>query len=240
MSMSFPYQTIEEKIDYVFQNKELLIEAFTHSTFANKYGGKDNERMEYLGDAVLQMVVTEWQYTRDKRADEGDLTRERQKLVCEDALYQAVLALQVKEYLRIVGSSANVGKKTISSLFETIVAAIYLDGGYADAKAFILRFGIHQESVCEKNAKGDLQEFLQKRGETMPIYRTEKQGKDNEPIFTAIVTAMDERAEGQGKSKRLAEQAAAEKLLNVLKEKLSFDAVSKEKSYKAKEKKKKA
>ena len=239
MSMLFPYQTIEEKINYVFQNKDLLIEAFTHSTFANKYGGKDNERMEYLGDAVLQMAVTEWQYARDKRADEGDLTKERQKLVCEDALYQAVLALNVKEHLRIVGSSANVGKKTISSLFETIVAAIYLDGGYAAAKAFILRFGIHQESACEKNAKGDLQEFLQKRGEDMPIYSTEKQGKDNEPIFTAIVTAMELSAEGQGKSKRLAEQAAAEKLLQILKEKIAFEK-SKAKSSKAKEKKKKA
>ena len=239
MSVLFPYQTIEEKINYVFQDKDLLIEAFTHSTFANKYGGKDNERMEYLGDAVLQMAVTEWQYARDKRADEGDLTKERQKLVCEDALYQAVLALNVKEYLRIVGSSANVGKKTISSLFETIVAAIYLDGGYAAAKAFILRFGIHQESACEKNAKGDLQEFLQKRGEDMPIYSTEKQGKDNEPIFTAIVTAMELSAEGQGKSKRLAEQAAAEKLLQILKEKIAFEK-SKANSSKAKEKKKKA
>jgi ribonuclease-3 len=237
--MLFPYQTIEEKINYVFQDKDLLIEAFTHSTFANKYGGKDNERMEYLGDAVLQMAVTEWQYARDKRADEGDLTKERQKLVCEDALYQAVLALNVKEYLRIVGSSANVGKKTISSLFETIVAAIYLDGGYAAAKAFILRFGIHQESTCEKNAKGDLQEFLQKRGEDMPIYSTEKQGKDNEPIFTAIVTAMELSAEGKGKSKRLAEQAAAEKLLQILKEKIAFEN-SKAKSSNAKEKKKKA
>ena len=221
MSKEFPYGLIEEKIGYVFKNKDLIIEAFTHSTYANKYGGKDNERMEYLGDAVLQMVVTEWQYHRDPRADEGDLTRERQTLVCEDALYQAILALDVREYLRIMGGNANVGKKTVSSLFETIVAALYLDGGYQAAKEFILRFGILQENrnACEKNAKGELQEFLQKRGEPMPVYQSSKVGKDNEPIFYATVTALGKSAKGEGKSKRLAEQAAADALLQVLKQK---------------------
>ena len=219
MSVSFPCGIIEEKIDYCFRDKDLLIEAFTHSTYANKYGGKDNERMEYLGDAVLQMVVTEWQYARDKRADEGDLTKERQKLVCEDALYQAVLALDVKKYLRTVGSGANVGKKTVSSLFETIIAAIYLDSGYTEAKRFILRFGILKEQNVEKNAKGALQEFLQKRGEDMPVYKTRKTGKDNDPVFYAEVSALGERADGEGKSKRLAEQAAAEKLLEKLEQK---------------------
>lgn len=217
MSAPFPYEIIEEKIDYRFRDKDLLIEAFTHSTYANTHGGKDNERMEYLGDAVLQMVITEWQYARDKRADEGDLTKERQKLVCEDALYQAVLSLGVQEWLRFSGGRANVGKKTISSLFETIIAAIYLDGGYADAKRFILRFGLGKESECEKNAKGELQEFLQKRGEAMPVYVTEKQGKDNEPVFYATVTACGKSAQGVGKSKRLAEQEAADKLLDILK-----------------------
>ena len=216
MSMPFPYGLIEEKIGYVFKNKELIIEAFTHSTYANKYGGKDNERMEYLGDAVLQMVVTEWQYARNKRADEGDLTRERQTLVCEDALYRAVLALGVKEHLRIVGGKSNVGKKTVSSIFETIVAAIYLDGGYEKAKNFILRFGGLEAQTQSRNAKGALQEFLQKRGEETPIYQTEKFGKDNEPLFRTSVTALGERAQGEGKSKRLAEQAAAGELLRML------------------------
>ena len=90
---AFPYAEIEEKIGYTFQDKALLKEAFTHSTYANAFGGKDNERMEYLGDAVLQLVVTEWQYTRNQRAEEGALTRERQKYVCETALDEAVRAL---------------------------------------------------------------------------------------------------------------------------------------------------
>ena len=145
---AFPYAEIEEKIGYTFQDKALLKEAFTHSTYANAFGGKDNERMEYLGDAVLQLVVTEWQYARDKRAEEGALTRERQKYVCETALDEAVRALGLQSYLLISGGRANVGKKTVSSLFETVIAAIYLDGGYMPAKAFILAHGrLEQEAA---------------------------------------------------------------------------------------------
>ena len=134
MRENFPFTEIEEKIGYVFADRGLLKEAFTHSTYANVYGGKDNERMEYLGDAVLQLVVTEWQYARHKRAEEGVLTRERQKLVCEDALDEAVQALGIQKYLLVSGGRANVGKKTVSSLFETVIAAIYLDGGYVSTR----------------------------------------------------------------------------------------------------------
>ena len=113
----FPYTDIEKKIGYIFRDKSLLKEAFTHSTYANAHGGKDNERMEYLGDAVLQLVVTEWQYARDTQASEGVLTRERQKLVCQSALDSAVDALDVRKYLLVSGSKANIEQKTTSSLF---------------------------------------------------------------------------------------------------------------------------
>ena len=119
--MRFPHGEIEKKIGYVFRDKALLEEAFTHSTYANVHGGKDNERMEYLGDAVLQLVVTEWQYLRYAKADEGAMTRGRQQLVCEDALLDAVKELDIEQYLLLAGSKANVGKKTISSLFESIL-----------------------------------------------------------------------------------------------------------------------
>lgn len=214
----FPYAEIEEKIGYTFRNKKLLEEAFTHSTYANEYGGKDNERMEYLGDAVLQLVVTEWQYAEDERASEGELTRERQTLVCEDALYKAVQVLEIKRYLRIFGGRDNVGKKTVSSLFETVVAAIYLDSGYDGAKRFILNFLLSRPQTAEEeNAKGGLQEFLQRVGEELPEYQTEKTGKDNAPLFVATVRAMGKSAVGEGRSKRQAEQMAAAKLLSALK-----------------------
>lgn len=215
----FPLEEIEEKIGYTFQNKALLKEAFTHSTYSNAFGGKDNERMEYLGDAVLQLVVTEWQYLRDKKAPEGELTRERQKYVCEGALEDAVRALELQKYLLVSGGRANVGKKTVSSLFETVIAAIYLDGGYTPAKEFILTHGRLEQESIPRNYKGAVQEFLQKKGVEPPRYKTEKSGKDNAPVFKATVFAMGVMACGEGGSKKEAEQEAAKALLENLKRK---------------------
>ena len=214
--MGFPFSEIEKIIGYVFRDKSLLQEAFTHSTYAHSHGGKDNERMEYLGDAVLQLVVTDWQYRRDERAEEGRLTFERQKFVCEDALDEAVRGLGLQKYLLIEGGRANVGKKTVSSLFETVIAAIYLDGGYEPAKEFIFKYGRLGVEEQPKNYKGTLQEWLQSKGEQPPIYQTEKSGKDNAPTFRAIATALGKEAVGEGGSKKEAEQQAAKALLDKL------------------------
>ena len=216
--MTFPYAEIENRIGYSFHNREFLREAFTHSTYANTYGGKSNERMEYLGDAVLQLVVTEWQYERYQKADEGMMTRSRQKLVCEEALLDAVQDLGIEKYLLVSGSRANVGKKTLSSLFETVTAAIYLDGGYEAAKTFIQNFGLDHIQPSTENAKGALQEYLQSVGEKPPIYKTEKIGKDNAPVFYATVSALGRTEKGEGKSKKQAEQSAAANLLRELKQ----------------------
>ena len=211
--MEFPYLEIENKIGYTFRDKALLKEAFTHSTYANAHGGKDNERLEYLGDAVLQLVVTEWQYARDEKASEGVLTSERQKLVCQNALDSAVDGLGIGKYLLVSGSKANIGQKTTSSLFETVVGAIYLDGGYAVAKAFVLAHGNLNLKKELQNPKGALQEFLQAKGEQPPDYSCEKSGKDNAPVFRCTVSALGEKAYGEGKSKKEAEQTAAARLL---------------------------
>lgn len=213
--MSFPYQEIERVLGYTFRDKALLKEAFTHSTYANIHGGKDNERLEYLGDAVLQLIVTEWQYKDDERANEGELTRERQKLVCGDALDDAVENLKLQKYLLIEGGRANVGKKTVSSIFEAVAAAIYLDGGYEEAKKFILRYAVFKK-LSRENPKGELQEFLQAQNKELPVYTCEKEGKDNAPIFRCQAKADGQTAYGEGKSKKQAEQAAAEKLLKKL------------------------
>lgn len=210
--MSFSYTEIENKIGYVFRNKELLKTAFTHSTYANQTGEKDNERLEYLGDAVLQLIVTERQFISSS-ASEGELTKDRQKLVCEDSLYNAVKALSLEKYLRVSGGESNVGKKTISSLYETALAAIYLDGGYETAKSFVDKTLFFTHSACEENPKGDLQEFLQSKGWDLPVYKSEKKGKDNAPIFVCKVSAQGKTAYGEGGSKRKAEQNAAKALL---------------------------
>ena len=214
--MDFPVKEIENKIGYTFRDQALLKEAFTHSTYANLHGGRDNERMEYLGDAVLQLVVTEWQFARDTRADEGDMTRQRQTFVCEEALDEAVRALGLQNYLLVSGGRANVGKKTVSSLFETVVAAIYLDGGYDKAKDFIVKYMRLEEQAAPANYKGVLQEFLQSKKEQPPTYETVKSGKDNAPTFEATARAMGEEATGIGGSKRDAEQRAAKALLDML------------------------
>lgn len=210
--MSFPVKDIEKKLGYTFRNKDILKIAFTHSTYANNVGGKDNERMEYLGDAVLQLIITERQFLTSA-ADEGALTRARQKLVCEDALYEAVLRLGVENHLLISGGKSNVGKKTVSSLYETALAAIYLDGGYKAAQRFVFETLLQESTACDDNAKGKLQEFLQSKGWDLPVYESEKQGKDNAPTFVCQVSAHGKTAQGSGGSKRQAEQNAARALL---------------------------
>lgn len=210
----FPIAEIEKKIGYTFEDKALLQEAFTHASFVNRRGGKNNERLEYLGDSVLQLVVTEWQYKRDEQATEGVLTKRRQKIVCKDALDSAVDALGVYGYLRYEGKEENLKGKAKSSLFEAIVAAIYLDGGMAAAEQFIFRYANLKITDEIENPKGSLQEFLQAHGKPLPVYfNFEKSGADNAPVFRCEVTAMGERARGEGRTKKEAETTAAARLL---------------------------
>ena len=211
--MSFPHAEIEAKLDYAFKDKRLLEEAFTHSTYAHRYRVKSNERMEYLGDSVLQLVVTEWQYKRDKNASEGTLTAKRQKLVCKDALDSAIDGLGVWQYLRAIGTQHNLQGKAKSSLFEAIVAAIYLDGGYRAAKKFILQYGNVHSDVRVDNPKGELKEYLESLGAGEPRYKVEKTGKDNAPLFHCVASALGQSAKGEGRTKKEAEATAAARLL---------------------------
>ena len=162
----------ERKIGYVFKDKELLTLAFTHSTYSNVHGGENNERLEYLGDAVLQLVVSELLYACEengRKFTEGEMTESRQRLVNQKALSAVVEKMGLKEYLLFEGGASNVGEKTTSSLFETVAAAIYLDGGFEAAKKFVSR---HLQLSREENYIGKLQIWLQKRGK--PICCTQQ------------------------------------------------------------------
>ncbi len=216
--MSFPYAEIEERIGYVFRDRELLKQAFTHASYGKFYHVPDNERLEYLGDAVLEMVVTEWQYEKDGRA-EGKLSAARQRLVCKLALESAVDGLGVYEYLLRFGKQQNLGDKSKSNLFEALAAAIYLDGGYLAAKKFILTHGNVGFKEEEQNYKGALQEFLQGRGEPPPKYTSTKEGPDHLPVFYCTAEAMGESATAQGKSIKEAEALSAFRLLWELEQK---------------------
>lgn len=216
--MSFSVAEIEKKLGYTFKNKALLEEAFTHSTYAHVYNVKSNERLEYLGDTVLQLVVTEYQFKKYPAKTEGELTFLRQKLVCEDALYEAVRELDIEEHLLYAGSGSNIGKKTVSSLFETVLGALYLDGGYEAAKAFVMQRGVLKSSQRIKDAKTQLQEYLQSKRNPPPVYEEKsKSGKDNEPVFVFEAHALGKSATGIGRSKRQAQQEAAAKLLQLFK-----------------------
>ena len=212
MKIDFPYGEVEQKLGYVFKDKALLKQAFTHSSFANIWGDRDNERMEYLGDAVLELVVTEWQFENDKRP-EGKLSASRQHFVRKEALDSLIDGLGVYEYLIYSGSQGNLSDKTKSDLFEAIVAAIYLDGGYEPAKKFVLEHGNLSLQKEIHNYKGELQEWLQERGEEPPKYSSIKTGKDHAPTFKCVATALGESAEGEGKSIKEAEAFAANRLL---------------------------
>lgn len=229
MNIDFPYEEVEDKLGYVFKNKELLKQAFTHSSFANIWGEKDNERMEYLGDAVLQLVVTEWQYERDNRA-EGKLSAARQHFVRKEALDTLIDGLGVYEYLIFSGRESNLSDKTKSDLFEAVVAAIYLDGGYEPVKKFVLEHGNLSLEKQIHNYKGELQEWLQERGEEPPKYRSVKTGKDHAPIFKCVATALGETAEGEGKTIKEAEAFAANRLLWELRKKYGDNPTKKKKN----------
>lgn len=217
--MKIPYAEIERKLGYVFKNKALLEEAFTHVSYAHHTGGIHNDRMEYLGDAVLQMVVTEWQYKMDRQATAGRMTAQRQKLVCKNALDSAVDGLDIFSYLLHEGTEYNLNGKPKSSLFEAVTAAIYLDGGYHEAKQFVFRHGNLRLDGKTSNPIGDLKEYLERRGEKQAVATVEKYGKDHSPVFHCTLCAMDEEAKGEGKTIKEAQATASARLLWELKNK---------------------
>ncbi len=206
---------IEKKIGYTFRNKKLLETAFTHVSYGKTWGVADNERLEYLGDAVLELLITEKQYF-ESVATEGAMTKSRQTLVSKLPLKEAVERMGIEEYIRYVGGKDNVGDKTVSSLYESLLAAIYLDGGMEEAKAFLTRNPLLGGGSLSNNYKGDLQEFLQKKGKDLPVYTFEKEGMDNAPTFYCKVNALGFYGEGRGGTKRAAQQLAAKELLEKL------------------------
>lgn len=200
----------ERAIGYTFRNKSLLKQCFTHKSFGDSKKEAHNERLEFLGDAVLQLAVSESLYLRED-TDEGSMTETRKRYVSRDALTEAAKKAGILEYLRYAGGEDTVGGKTPSNLFEAVVAGIYLDGGMNAARAFLKRF-LEEGEFC--NYKSLLQEYVQERTKRPPEYTT----KATENGYGCTVRALGKEAEGFGASKKLAEVAAAEKLLELFKE----------------------
>ena len=223
----------EEKIGYTFKDKMLLRQCFTHSSYGHEQGADDNETLEFFGDAILEFVVTEYLY-KNQFGDEGALTKIRADIVSKEPLLDAVYRLGIDQYLLLgVGQERNRHKedKMYSSLYEALVAGIYLDGGLVQAKKFITNTLIKdyvkkQEKskrakiAKEKDAKSLLQEFVQESKIGSISYQSlSKKGPDHMPEFREAVLLNGKRiAEGTGQSKKSAQKDGASKALSRLKQ----------------------
>lgn len=219
----------EKKIGIEFKNKGLLEQAFVHRSYINENrekGLEHNERLEFLGDAVLELVVTDFLYRKYPNKPEGDLTSFRSALVNTVTLSNVAGGLGANDFLRLSkGESRDSGRARsfiLANTFESIVGAIYLDQGYDSAQKFIETniFPLTDEMVEKRlwqDAKSRLQEVTQEKVSVTPNYRVlDETGPDHERSFTVGVHFGETLiAEGSGRSKQEAEQDAAEKALEV-------------------------
>ena len=200
----------EKAIGYTFQDKALLKLCFTHKTFAINYNTAHNERLEFLGDAVLQLAVSEALYLRGDTS-EGSMTQARKRYVSKEALTKAAQKAGILAFLRYAGGADTVSGKTASNLFEAVTAGIYLDGGMGAARAFLKRFLVEIEFADFKSL---LQEYVQGIIKEKPNY-SKAEARDGGYFVT--VRALGKEAEGFGQSIQQAEAAAAEGLLKLFK-----------------------
>ncbi len=217
----FNTKQIENKLGYVFKNKALLKTAFVHSSYANEHKVESNERLEYLGDAVLEFVITDKLYSMFNLS-EGELTKYRASLVNETTLAFIVEELNINQFLLIgKGEKQNTtSNATKCDLFEAVVGAIYLDGTIDSAKQFILnalKEFIQQLKTdgLKNNAKSVLQEMLVNQ---KIVYSTTKHGESHNPHFKSTVMINGEcLGFGEGTNKKAAEQMAAKNTIEILK-----------------------
>jgi ribonuclease III len=218
-------QALQQRVGHRFAQPALLARALTHRS----WGAEHNERLEFLGDAVLALAVSSLLYERFSGSDEGDLTRVRAHLVREDSLHRVALALGLPEVLRLSEGEARGGGAQRASILadavEAIIGAVFLDGGFEPAHALVQRlFGeVIQATEAEswsKDAKTELQEWLQARRIAVPAYRiTATRGQAHAQTFEVecAVPALGLAEQGEGKSRRTAEQEAARRMLAALK-----------------------
>lgn len=216
---------LQQRLGYRFTQPALLTRALTHRSA----GADHNERLEFLGDAVLQTAVSALLYERFAGSDEGDLTRVRAHLVREDSLHRLALALGLPEVLRLSEGEARGGgaqrPSILADALEALIGAAYLDGGFAPAQAMVRNLFGETIATTEvdswsKDAKTELQEWLQARKLSVPSYRiVATRGQAHAQTFDVqcVVAALGLTEHGEGKSRRIAEQEAARRMLGALK-----------------------
>lgn len=222
-------QILQERIGYRFRDPSLLDAAMTHSSFRHEAGiEEDNERLEFIGDAVLQLIVTERLLKRFPKATEGELTQKRSAIVCEETLFEIEEEIRLLDFLRIgkgMEKQKNRGNRSIGAdALEALIGAIYTDSGLSGAMEFFERFFSTAERLAFEskahNPKSALQETLQAQGRSLPDYfLIEKTGQDDAPHFlVGVRSGSDILATGTGHSKKEAEFAAARRALELIRE----------------------
>ena len=224
--MTINFATFEKKAGVTFKNKALLEQAFTHRSYLNENkeaGREHNERLEFLGDAVLELVITDFLYGKYKEATEGDLTSYRSALVNATTCAQVATTLDVNDYLLLSrGEAKDEGGRArqfiLANTLEALIGALYLDQGYDAAKTFIYEhIAPLADDIITKGAWIDSKSLFQERAQDVlgvtPLYKTMKEtGPDHDKKFTVGVYLGTELiAQGDGKSKQDAEQEAARK-----------------------------
>lgn len=214
------YQELEKKIGYTFQNRALLKQAVTHSSFANEQKinrQKHYERLEFLGDAVLELVSSDFLFQTHPEMPEGQLTKLRASMVCEPALAYCAKDLTLDSYIQLGrGEEATGGRyrdSIVSDVMEAVIGAIYLDGGMEPARTYIHRFILSdlENKQLFLDSKTNLQEYMQQNLKKEFHYRlVEESGPEHDKVFLVEVV-MEEKVLGRGKgrTKKAAEQQAA-------------------------------
>ncbi len=218
--MNEKQKELEKQIGYSFQHKELLTQALTHSSYSNEHRlGKlaNNERLEFLGDAVLEIVTSEFLYKKYPDKPEGELTKLRASIVCEQTLAFCTRKLNLGSYLLLGRGEDMTGGRERASVtsdaMEAMIGAIYLDGGFASAKEFIYRFVLDDIEHMQLffDSKTILQEIVQGQLECEPVYELvgEEGPNHNKKFLVRVLIKGQPYGMGSGRTKKAAEQEAA-------------------------------
>jgi len=222
-------QKLEEKIGYRFTDKNLLLTALTHSSYANEHsawGCESYERLEFLGDSILGAVTANYLFRHEPRLPEGRMTRLRAELVCETALHKVALSLGLGSYMRLGRGEENTGGRERASILadmvESIIAALYLDSGIDEARRFVMEKVLADVVITEDHRSADykteLQELVQQRPNRHISYElVGESGPDHDKrfVFTVSIDGVI-TGRGEGRTKKEAEQMAARMALEAL------------------------
>ncbi len=221
------FTKLEQSIGYTFKNKDLLLKAFTHTSYAYDNHVESNEKLEFLGDSILEFLSSKYIYNNYPKLKEGEMTKVRAEVVCEDSLYLVAQKHHFSDFLYLGKSEAVTHGKTkpaiLADSVEALIAAIYFDSSLEEAEKFIienLKDAIEESSknVGMKDHKTVLQEKLQVHGNVHITYEVIKTtGPDHDKTFVVEVSCDGRKlAIGEGKTKKQAEMQAAKKALNVI------------------------